>query len=154
MQGYVNNLKARLSHSPALNVPYATGARVCPLPPIKARQHRRGQEDAQGVYFGSVHGISMAQASLELFPPGFSLAWICLIPPTSVPATAWPHTSGVAEHSTEPINIKASSKVFGPAGVKFLILPLWTSSSLLSAFVLMPMSMLCLSPAGSLHWRM
>lgn len=110
MQGYVNNLKARLSHSPALNVPYATGARVCPLPPIKARQHRRGQEDAQGVYFGSVHGISMAQASLELFPPGFSLAWICLIPPTSVPATAWPHTSGVAEHSTEPINIKASSK--------------------------------------------
>lgn len=36
---------------------------VCPLPPLKARHHRCGQEDAQGVYFGSVHGISMAQAS-------------------------------------------------------------------------------------------
>lgn len=39
-------------------------------------------------------------------------------------------------------------KTFGPAGFKFLILPLWASCALLSALALMPMS--GLPPVG--HW--
>lgn len=88
MQGYVNNLKAGLSHSHALNVSCVTGTVVCPLPPLKARHHRCGQEDAQGVYFGFVHGISMARASPGALSPAFHLAWICLISPAPLPATA------------------------------------------------------------------
>lgn len=56
--------------------------------PLKAWHHRCGKEDAQGVYFGFVHGISMAQASLEVCPPACPLARICIISPTPLPATA------------------------------------------------------------------
>lgn len=66
----------------------AAGTVLCPLPPLKARHHTCGQEDAQGVHFGSVHGISMAQASLGVLPPAFPLARICLISPSPLPAAA------------------------------------------------------------------
>lgn len=42
----------------------------------------------QGVYFGSVHGISMAQASPRALPPAFPLAQISLMSPNPLPATA------------------------------------------------------------------
>lgn len=123
--------------------------RYCGMSSAPPRYHRCGKEDAQGVYFGFVHGISMAQASLGVCPPAFSLARICIISPTPLPDTAcFQHGLTLqALLSIQPSQDQGLPKTFGPAGFQFLILPLWASSFLLPALALMPMS--CLPPAGA-----
>lgn len=91
----------------------------------------------------------MAQASLGVCPPAFSLARICIISPTPLPDTAcFQHGLTLqALLSIQPSQDQGLPKTFGPAGFQFLILPLWASSFLLPALALMPMS--CLPPAGA-----
>lgn len=143
MQGYVNNLKAGLSHSHALSVPCATGTVECPLPPSKSQASQMWSGRCSGCLSWfcawNLNGTSQPGDSPSSVSPGT----ICPISPTPLPAAAC-FQHGIAEHPTKPVNIRASPKPAGPAGFKFLILPLWASFSLLAALALMPTS--CLPP--------
>lgn len=127
--------------------------------PRKARHLRCGKEDAQDVYFGSLHGDSLHKCvwgyALQPFPWGEDLQYLshsssssladscCSLPP------AWPRPLGTSLHIQPDQSVpRQLPETFGPAGFKFRVLPLQASSSLLPALAFMPMS--CLPSRGEL----